>query len=715
MDISISSISTIKPGNENINKKIYETQGEIKNKENESNFEQSFDLSKIEMLEDINKEKNEGGVNNMNDIDHSYIKDNNPSINKNDLSRKKFKAKNKIKKEELNNIPLPIFSCIYCCNEYISFKHLSNEIISNKYLFQTSIYDIKQLDFLISGKISEKVNNDKLLHLYLNNLEILKEFINSAQINNFFKSKIFRTKCEYNKYIIKKKIRTKLEEKVNKKKKDFYFKEIKGTYRISKNSQNNKCLFNSNSLINNYSSLAALIPKESDLIHNFAEKKNNSIISSHLSNINKHENMNKNEIGLIGKDNNKHYVENIDEKIDKNIESDIFDFLGENDLKRKINKKDIEWEDNYYDINNPVIKDDEIINQLILDEDNILEIINSTDIKNKNHKNSNNKQNSNNELKRNTKNSEIKSNLKMSMFNNSKSLTSTNTSSNIIMRDKENKTLSIFLNKNKILNPENYSTLSPKHKNIILKDITKSTKNDMESNSFKKIFRYWNSCFDLKNKHKKILFNHTLNTYRDIKDINESSNIKKKHLNIDIISNNLYTKEHNDYAYNIGKNKLQISNTKVNNKNNNNKYKLLLDNNKLYETLNNNTTFEKIMKRFKSNRFHNNQNFCHNSVFKFTKNKEKPYFKSPINNIKSFLIISHQNKKEKKFNIFNINKKDLNIKIENDYLKNCISSKLNKKVNNIFEKKNITESSKNENKKNNKKINIFKNDIKIIS
>ena len=47
------------------------------------------------MLEDINKEKNEGGVNNMNDIDHSYIKDNNPSINKNDLSRKKFKAKNK--------------------------------------------------------------------------------------------------------------------------------------------------------------------------------------------------------------------------------------------------------------------------------------------------------------------------------------------------------------------------------------------------------------------------------------------------------------------------------------------------------------------------------------------------------------------------------------------------------------------------------------------
>ena len=324
MDISISSISTIKPENENKNQINYETQGEIKNKENESNFEQSFELSKIEMLEDINKENNEGGVNNMNvKLEHSYIKDNNQPINTNDLSQKKVKTKNKIKKEELNNIPLPIFSCIYCCNEYVSFNHLSNEIISNKYLFQTSIYDIKQLDFLISGKISEKVNNDKLLNLYLNNLENLKEFINNDKINKFFKSQKFRTKCEYNKFIIKKKFRIKLEEKVNKKKKDFYFKEIKGTYRISKNSLNNKCLFNSNSLINNYSSLAALIPKESDLIHNLAEKKNNSITSSHLSTINMHENMNKNEIGLIGKDNNKHYVENIDEKIDKNIESDI--------------------------------------------------------------------------------------------------------------------------------------------------------------------------------------------------------------------------------------------------------------------------------------------------------------------------------------------------------------------------------------------------------
>ena len=701
MDISIDSISTIKVENDNKIKKNNEFQVEAKNKEDDFNFEKSFELSKIEILDDIYKQKTDDEVNNINDIsDYSFDKEN----NKKNSKEKKIKKKKKIKKEELNNIPLPIFSCIFCCNEIVSFRHLSNEIISNKYLFQTSIYDIKQLDFLISGKINKKIDNDKLLDIILNNFENIKEFINSDKINNFFKSKKFKTRCEYNKLLIKNKFRTKFEEKVNKKKKDFYFKEIKGTYKISKNSLNNKCLFNTNSLINNYSSLAGLIPKESELIHNLAEKQNNSITSSHLSNINIHGNMNKNEIGLIGKDNNKHYVENIVEKIDKNVESDIFDFLGENDLKRKINKKDIEWEDTYYDINNPIIKDDEINNQLFLEEDNILEIINQRDNKNKNNHNKNiyNKHNTINNIKSITINSENKSNIKMSIFNNSKSLASTNTSSNIIMKDKENKTLSIFINKNKILNIENNSALSPRHKNIILKNLTKSSKKDVESNRFKKIFGNGNSSLDLKNIHKKILFNHTLNIYRDL---NECSNIKNKHINRDIVLSNLNIKEKNLLDYNIDKNMNKI---------NNYKYKLILDNNKKNEILNNNNTFEKIMKRFKSNKYNKN-NFVYNSVFKFTKDKEKPFMKSPINNIKYSVIHSNKSQKINKFNIFNLKKKDLNIKTENEYLNNFISPKPNIKVNNIFEKQFITDNNINDNMKYKRKLNVYKNDIRIIS
>ena len=701
MDISIDSISTIKVENDNKIKKNNEFQVEAKNKEDDFNFEKSFELSKIEILDEIYKQKTDDEVNNINDIsDYSFDKEN----NKKNSKEKKIKKKKKIKGEELNNIPLPIFSCIFCCNEIVSFRHLSNEIISNKYLFQTSIYDIKQLDFLISGKINKKIDNDKLLDIILNNFENIKEFINGDKINNFFKSKKFKTRCEYNKLLIKNKFRTKFEEKVNKKKKDFYFKEIKGTYKISKNSLNNKCLFNTNSLINNYSSLAGLIPKESELIHNLAEKQNNSITSSHLSNINIHGNMNKNEIGLIGKDNNKHYVENIVEKIDKNVESDIFDFLGENDLKRKINKKDIEWEDTYYDINNPIIKDDEINNQLFLEEDNILEIINQRDNKNKNNHNKNiyNKHNTINNIKSITINSENKSNIKMSIFNNSKSLASTNTSSNIIMKDKENKTLSIFINKNKMLNIENNSALSPRHKNIILKNLTKSSKKDVESNRFKKIFGNGNSFLDLKNIHKKISFNHTLNIYRDL---NECSNIKNKHINRDIVLSNLNIKEKNLLDYNIDKNMNKI---------NSYKYKLILDNNKKNEILNNNNTFEKIMKRFKSNKYNKN-NFVYNSVFKFTKDKEKPFMKSPINNIKYSVIHSNKSQKINKFNIFNLKKKDLNIKTENEYLNNFISPKPNIKVNNIFEKQFITDNNINDNMKYKRKLNVYKNDIRIIS
>ena len=702
MDISIDSISTIKVENDNKIKKNNEFQVEAKNKEDDFNFEKSFELSKIEILDEIYKQKTDDEVNNINDIsDYSFDKEN----NKKNSKEKKIKKKKKIKKEELNNIPLPIFSCIFCCNEIVSFRHLSNEIISNKYLFQTSIYDIKQLDFLISGKINKKIDNDKLLDIILNNFENIKEYINSDKINNFFKSKKFKTRCEYNKLLIKNKFRTKFEEKVNKKKKDFYFKEIKGTYKISKNSLNNKCLFNTNSLINNYSSLAGLIPKESELIHNLAEKQNNSITSSHLSNINIRGNMNKNEIGLIGKDNNKHYVENIVEKIDKNVESDIFDFLGENDLKRKINKKDIEWEDTYYDINNPIIKDDEINKQLFLEEDNILEIINQRDNKNKNNHNKNiyNKHNTINNIKSITINSENKSNIKMSIFNNSKSLASTNTSSNIIMKDKENKTLSIFINKNKMLNTENNSALSPRHKNIILKNLTKSSKKDVESNRFKKIFGNGNRSLDLKNIHKKILFNHTLNIYRDL---NECSNIKNKHINRDIVLSNLNIKEKNLLDYNIDKNMNKI---------NSYKYKLILDNNKKNEIMNNNNnTFEKIMKRFKSNK-HNKNNFVYNSVFKFTKDKEKPFMKSPINNIKYSVIHSNKSQKINKFNIFNLKKKDLNIKTENEYLNNFISPKPNIKVNNIFEKQFITDNNINDNMKYKRKLNVYKNDIRIIS
>ena len=723
MENSIDSISIIKE--ENTNQNNYNFNSNIRlMKEDELNFEKSLEISKIENKEEQIKQKNGNEDNNninMNDIsDYSFITDNEI------INNKKKTNKNKITKEELNNIPLPIFSCIYCCNEKISFNHLSNEIISNKYLFQTSIYDLKQLDILITGKRSQKEEENKLINIVINNFENLKAFYNKKESRYIFGTNKYGITCKKNEAIIKKRFRMKLEEQLNKKKKDFYFKEIKGMYKITKNSLNNKCLFNSNSIINNYSSLAGLIPA-GETMQNIIEKKNNSINSSRISNLNIQGNnplpWKKNEIGLIGKDNNKHYVENIIEKIDKNGESDILDFLGENDLKRKINRKDIEWEETYYDINKPKI-DDDIINTSIDMEENFLNYSNNNKI-NKNRNNMNiiieKQKNINNNSKHISINSENKSHLKLSIFNNSKSLASTNTSSNIIQKNKENRSLSIFLNKN--FNIGNNS--SPKNNNIIIKNIRNNRKLlkerelspsiskkgiiDFDTKSYKKIFGIGNVLLDSKNIHKKILFNHTVNIKKDIK---EYKNIYNKHIDINIKDDtkNIF------FMNNINHNKININKENINNKSYNKLIYNNNDNDKNINTENNTTFFDKMIKRFKSNKDSNKKRSIFNPIFKFNKNNEKPQMKSPpINNIKYSLILPQN--KDKKLNLLNFNKNSIIIKsLENDYINNFVSTNMCKKENNLFERKMITENNYNENNINqNRNFNYLKNGIRIIS
>ena len=720
MDSSLENISIIKEENSIKNKEDFNDKIKIIQREDAINFDKSLELSKIEAIDDQIKEKNKNEEDINNISDYSFIKGNNITNKKNLIK----KNKNKITKEELNNIPLPIFSCIYCCNEKISFTHLSCEIISDKYLFQTSVYDINQLDNLILGKRTNKINDNKLYDIVINNYENLKNFYDKEKINTFFKSKKFVKKCEKNEINIKKKFRMKLEEKVSKKKKDFYFREIKGMHKISKNSLNNKCLFNSNSIINNYSSLAGLIPTGPELIQNLAEKKNNSLDSSHLSNLNMQGNSwKKNEIGLIGKDNNKHYVENIIEKFDKNVESDIFEILGVNDLKRKINKKDIEWEETYYDINKPLI-DDDIFEKSKEKGKNILNNRSNIHSKNRNRSNKNmnydNKQNVK-DSKHISINSDNKSNIKISIFNISKSLASTNTSSNIIPKNKDNKSLSVSLNKNKIFNIENNSMLSPRYNHLIIKDIRKTKKEIKESNlspsfskkSYKKIFGYGNSCLELKNIHKKILFNHTVNIN---KDINEYRNMNNNHIDIDLKTSKLNLKEtpKNLHLYAIKKNNIQINKENPINRSYN-KYKLLLNNNnKNNESVNNRTFLDKMIKRFKSNKEGNVKHSTLNSVFKFNKNIEQSQIKTSISNIKYSLIILHnKGKKLKALNFY----KGINMKsLENDYINNnFITPNLNKIENNILGKKFVTENNNNGNINFHRKFNNLKKEIRIIS
>ena len=316
--------------------------------------EDEFNQRKISLCSMQSEEFNYNDLNNINNLN-----------NKKTFLIDKKETK-KITKEDLNNIPLPVFSCIYCSNDIIAFRHLIQEIITNKYLFQTSVYDIRDINKLIICQpiIDKDDKNEKLLNIIIKNTEYIQTNYTYEKIKTFFKSKIFNELCQKELMNNKKYFTQRIEESIVKKKKDFYFK---GINKIPKNSLNNRCLFNStNSLINNYNSLSGFvetIPTNNNINIGKNNNTNNSNISINFNSIS----LNNNETGnYIVKDNNNLLV-SIVEHIENNIEctneiddkEEIMDFF-DLDIKRKITKENIIWENNYYDIWNPVISDDDI-------------------------------------------------------------------------------------------------------------------------------------------------------------------------------------------------------------------------------------------------------------------------------------------------------------------------------------------------------------------
>jgi len=288
--------------------------------------------------------------------------------NKNDKNKKNHELKKKITKEDLNNIPLPVFSCIYCSNDELSFRHLSLERISNKYLLQSSVYDIIDLNKLLQCnpmKVKDD-KNEKLLDIIIKNSEYINKYYEKEIINNFFKSNYYFNMCNKELLNYKSHFIHRIEESVVKKRKDFYFKSIN---KISKNSLNNKCLFNTtNSLINDCNLLGVFF--EANIINNINNiSKNINYNCSNISSINFNSissNNNNDNGNYLNKDNN-NLLMSIVEKIENNTDSvnEIDDkeeimYFFKFDLNRKIKKDDIIWENNYYNIWNPNISDDDI-------------------------------------------------------------------------------------------------------------------------------------------------------------------------------------------------------------------------------------------------------------------------------------------------------------------------------------------------------------------
>jgi hypothetical protein len=103
--------------------------------------------------------------------------------------------KKKISKGDLNTIPLPIFECIFCANEKLSFNHLINDEFSLKYLYNIEKKDISLINFL--------QDNDLLLPIENEKDNIVQNFINKNNINLKRLQKIVKMILENTEYVSK--------------------------------------------------------------------------------------------------------------------------------------------------------------------------------------------------------------------------------------------------------------------------------------------------------------------------------------------------------------------------------------------------------------------------------------------------------------------------------------------------------------------------------
>ena len=335
-------------------------------------FESSMNISEIEGKENERTNKN---IIKENDIDNSlnsYIYLDNLSIHQlhKDINiniKNENNIKKKLTKEDLDNIPLPLFSCIYCSNDYISFRHLSNEILSYKYYNETSIYDMKILNKIINYQpiIDQYNNNFKLLDIIIKNTDYLKKYYSKQNCLTFYNSEEYKKFFLANNLKIKNLLLQKCENFIiRKKNKDLTNKRINSNKYINRNISYNRLSFHNN---NNS------IGKDNfDKIFGNIKNNNNTIVTgtgshSSLNNIvsfslNNNDNNNNNNLYF----NNINIMENIMEKIEKNEESENDDEGGEeflnffgnesqNQIQKKMNKQNIIFEDKVYDIWNPDI------------------------------------------------------------------------------------------------------------------------------------------------------------------------------------------------------------------------------------------------------------------------------------------------------------------------------------------------------------------------
>ena len=565
-------------------------------------FESSINISEIEGKENERTSKNIITKENNMDISlNSSINLDNESIHqlKKDINNDN-NIRKKLTKEDLNNIPLPIFSCIYCSNDYISFRHLLNEILSSKYYNETSIYDMKILNKIINYQpiIDQYNNNFKLLDIIIKNTDYLKKYYSKQNYLTFYKSEKYKKFVLSNNLKIKNYFIQKFENFIiRKKNKDLTNKRINSNKYINKNISYNKLSFHNNNSIgkDNLDKIFGNIKNSNTIGAGTCQGTGsysslNNIISYSL--INNDNNNNNNNLYF----NNINAMENIMEKIEKNEESENDDEGGEeflnffgnesqNQEQKKMNKKNISFEDKFYDIWNPDIT--------VIDENENKDNNNNSHFNENKNKNLINKNNLNDSINININenNNSAKMKNSLSHLNNNKINININ---QIDKLDNNNNTQKIFTERKikeikRIFNsPQNSYIQKNKNNNLTIN----KTKNLCNMNIKKNIVNKTNNNFNY----------------------NEDKN-NDNHITYDFFKNNLF----NFKSFYINKNKNNNLLNLIKNKKNN-----ILDNNILCHTrdLNKETILDKNKNKQKNNKKENEKtkNITINTNSQDTKN-----------------------------------------------------------------------------------------------
>ena len=533
-------------------------------------FENSVSISGIENKENEYIKNDDINItNNYNNTLNSNIISEDQSIHQLNREINNNKIKKKLTKEDLDNTPLPIFSCIYCSNDYISYKHLLDENLSSKYYIQTSIYDIKILDELIKyhSLIDQGNKNSSLINIIIKNIEYLKKYYTKEESIAYYKSNKFQYICTSNNLKIKNYFYQKLEIFIiRKKNKDLTNKKINNKY-INKNISYNKLSFhnnNSGSIVNDNFYNARNIKNTNNTFGTGtcqgtgSYSSMNNLISFSLYN-NENNNNNNNILYL----NNLNMMENIMEKIEKNEESENDEeggeeflniFGNESQFQKQINTNKTIFEDKFYDIWNPEIT---IINESENGE-NEGKTINNSIFKDKNYL-KNFKDINEKICEKKTLDTNAKTIFSDKRINENKNLV--NYSQTSCLKNKKIDNDNIIKNENKRLLKINIRKNDPsKEENINFENkinILNKNKDINLSNEYLKKYLFKFRSFYL-NKYRENMNKNVLNIF-----------IKKNYANLDILQSLNQTKEKNKENNN--------ENNKINNYNVNNDNKKIVN------------------------------------------------------------------------------------------------------------------------------------------